>query len=317
MLKSLYEEFYKKAKYDDRITRSYYKKLKERIEKMPNNNDLQNALDCLGEDIKYVHSNKKGLIEAFNDFVVYIKEKKPEVTSMFTRGLDGTQRRIEMIKYLQVPRTNKQVEKNFNISPNTRKDDYTILKKGIEFSGHKIKVDISDYKKSGRNTVDEHYYQSSCNPIVLGLNMSELYFLINILPKQFEGKSEIKEIYIDILHKIYPQLSSYASKLMGINSNEEESKDYETNYEEEYEYLFKRHPLSLIFAQKNMVDYDILYNDDGEQRIIRGRVIDIRDDYFVVKTNSNINKKIKYEDFFEIKDFEDYYKNSTTSCTES
>ena len=58
MIKSLYEEFYKHARYGDRITRSYYKKLKERIENMPDNNDLQNALDCLGEDIKYVHSNR-------------------------------------------------------------------------------------------------------------------------------------------------------------------------------------------------------------------------------------------------------------------
>ena len=76
LLKTLYEEFYKHARYDDRIGRAYFKKLKDRIEKLPDDNDLQNALDCLGTDIIEVHSDKQGLIEAFNTFVIYLKNHR-------------------------------------------------------------------------------------------------------------------------------------------------------------------------------------------------------------------------------------------------
>lgn len=130
------------------------------------------------------------------------------------------ERQIEIAKYLHKPRSNEDIEREFDISEETRKKDLQALRNGIEFMGATIKI---EEERIGR----KKYYRSTMHPIFLPLNLTEVYALTSYLPQQLERTSANKEVIDNLARRIKTQLSDYAyDKLFPGERRVESSNDY-------------------------------------------------------------------------------------------
>jgi len=296
-IKEEYIEFYKTARYKE--NREYFKKLKDVICSMeaPDLTDIE-------EYIRGVRSTKTRYVYAYNDFVKFLKEKDPTKSSGLPKNYDTQTRRLELIKYLQTPRTRKDILDEFLIDERTFNNDKNALEKGIEVCGVKLTVKISSYNRNGNNTIDDKEYVCSCHPFFVSLNATELYLITKVIPDAIKDNFELSRAYSDILNKIYPQLSDYALKMIDVELNSFNDK---TSFIWESESLkdstFKR----LVYCVKQEREFTILYNNDGALSEVTGFVRDITNNPFYVETKTN-KVYIRIENFIDVKDFFDNYK---------
>ena len=151
--------------------------------------------------------------------------------------------------------------------------------------------------------IDDKGYHSSYNPFGLVLNMSELYLLTNIIPKMLKN-SDINREYINIINKIYPQLSCYAQDLM-------ENKYFNCYISrEEFKLeskMMKDSAISqLSFVSKAEKKCTVIYKVGGEIFKVEGRVrVPYNEDSFLVKKEDGSKLIILFEDFLGIENFFD------------
>ena len=130
------------------------------------------------------------------------------------------ERQIEIAKYLHIPRSNEDIEKEFDISEETRKKDLQALRNGIEFMGATIKI---EEERKGR----KKFYRSTMHPVFLPLNLTEVYALTSYLPRQLDCTSANKGVIDNLARRIKSQLSDYAyDKLFPGERHAESSNDY-------------------------------------------------------------------------------------------
>ena len=179
-----------------------------------------------------------------------------------------------------------------------------MIAKGIDFCGTKLKIKLSQYNREGRKTIDSDNYSSSCNPIGLPLNMTELYLLTNVVPNQIENE-EVKRLYGAIIRKIYPQLSDYARELMKIKDCSITNK-----FEFEYEQLRNDAFEQLMYFMKRERDKEctVIYQENGERKETKGFISEGNDNSCFIVGNKENRTKIQYIDFIGIKDFEKNYE---------
>lgn len=301
-LKELFNDFYKQAKYAKlESERRHFKNLKLRINELSVKTNLQAEIDDLEELLTTIKSNKYGCINAYNKFLKYLKDSGFNVKSNLPKNYETLTRRLELIKFLQKPKTRKEILDEFLFNRRTLDEDFSSLEKGIEFCGTKLKIKLSQYAREGRKTVDNENYSSSCNPIGLALNMTELYLLTNVVPNQIEN-DEVKRLYNSIIRKIYPQLSDYARELMNIE-------DFSTSnkFEIEYEQLKNDNFDQLVYFMKRDKKCTIVYQQNGERQEIKGFISQGSNSSFIVR-NEETETEIKYIDFIGIEDFKKNYE---------
>lgn len=296
-IKDEYNEFYKTAKYKE--NREYYKKLKDVIFTMDDP-----KLYKIEDYIRSVRSTKTRFVYAYKDFYDFLKRKGEKVSSNLPKNYDTQTRRLELIKYLQTPRTREDILNEFLINERTFDIDKKELEKGIEVCGVKLIVKISSYNRNGNNTIDNEKFVCSCHPFFVALNATELYLITKVIPDAIKNNNELYRAYSDILSKIYPQLSDYALKMIDVELN---CINNETNYLWESETLkndtFKR----LVYCLKQEREFTILYNKDGIISEVTGFVRDITNNPFYVETKTD-KVYIRNENFIDVKDFFDNYK---------
>ncbi len=114
----------------------------------------------------------------------------------------------------------------------------------------KQKVEIvSDSDTSNEINDNDAFYKTTVNPIILPLNMTEVFALTNLIVEQMKD-SDYYDLYKGIADKIYPQLSEYAKTRIGGNINGfNENKPVKFTKEEG---LFKdKIPKKILYALKS------------------------------------------------------------------
>ena len=137
-------------------------------------------------------------------------------------------RQIRIMKALHEPKCRKDICSDFGINDRTFRNYYNnedpIVIDNVELSFHVTEIEGSwDITMDGVNqenikgVEDRMLLKNSVNPIVLPLNLTEIYMLTNGLLDTFEKDSEIYNNYKYLAEKIYSQLSPYARKRIGDN----------------------------------------------------------------------------------------------------
>lgn len=307
-LKKMFSNFYNKAlEGETEIGKRNLRNLKERINSLDLKDDLEDDIYTLELNIETIKSNKYGCVNAYNKFLSYLKSKGYKISSSLKKNYETSTRRLELIKFLQTPKTEEEILKEFMISERTLDTDFAEIQKGIEFCGFPLKVKLSVHESDGRRTISDgnKKYCSSCNPIGLALNMTELYLLTKVIPNQLKNK-ETRDWYEQIISKIYPQLSDNAKELLKIED------DSESNiYEVEYEQLKNKASNQLVYFMKREKMITVIYDDNGKRKEVKGKIRfnygDNNENTFIIY-NGNGETIINYTNLIGIKDFEELYE---------
>ncbi len=268
--------------------------------------DVVDGMAGLEDYLKTIPGYKYRSFKVYMDLAAWLRQHGFDnlSTSMSTPYLALT-RRIELIKYLQQPHTREEISQTFCIADRQLNDDFVALERGIEILGCRLKVRFKKYDRDGRVTIDDNNYQSSCNPIFLPLNMTELYLLTNVVPSFLNSNLSLTKSYQAIMEKIYPQLSEYSAKL--INVNKEVSSNQISPFVFEYSFLRNNIFNMLIYLMKRGMKATFIIINNGSPEEIFGRVLMLDDDYIVIETE-DADIKINYSDFLSIRDFEGLYQ---------
>lgn len=117
---------------------------------------------------------------------------------------DKYERLVDLLKMLQEGKTSDQIQEQYNISKVTLNEDIKKLIFGTSILGQEVQIRDID-SEEGHVT-----YQSTCHPIFLPLNLTEVYYLLiglKSLAKDHDSFSG--SIYDNLANRVYSQLSDY------------------------------------------------------------------------------------------------------------
>lgn len=163
---------------------------------------------------------------------------------------DMTQRRLDMLKFLQVPRTLRELEARYLTSERTLRDDLNALTMGWDILGSRVRIQRVD---RGRKIT----YNSTVHPVLLPLNLTEAYALAVAMPAlaQLSGPAAA------VLTRAHPDAP--AAGLPGHPHYRQELPMLEQSRENWLLYLYKR-------AQRCRLTWK---TPEGEVRRAEGRLV--------------------------------------------
>lgn len=174
------------------------------------------------------------------------------------KGISKLEKFLEIIKALHEPNTRENICKAFSINDRTFRNYFNNsqpMKVGkVEFS-HQIRDEEGSHDvyiegNINRKIENEKLYRSTMHPILLPLNMTEVYMLTNGLLDMLDKDSPEYENYRHLASKIYSQLSPYALKCLGDNRHFLENLD-KVVYESELEMYDKNKCFGFQYAEKS------------------------------------------------------------------
>lgn len=119
---------------------------------------------------------------------------------------DVTERRLDMLKFLQTPQTREALESRYLTSERTIRSDLTVLVNGWDIMGSRIRINRIDIGK----TIT---YNSTVHPVLLPLNLTEVYALAAGIPKLAQG-TVFEEMARYLADVIGSQLSEHAANII-------------------------------------------------------------------------------------------------------
>ena len=126
---------------------------------------------------------------------------------MIDKYMDSTEKMIFMLKYLQggeqpskeVQRTQKQIAEYLGTTKNTVSTIWGSLQNGLNLLGSDIKITRPSDK--GNN------YDNTVHPVFLALNLTEAFFLTEVLRRTFDEDARWQDVAADIAYDVRRQLS--------------------------------------------------------------------------------------------------------------
>lgn len=211
--------------------------------------------------------------------------------------MERIERLFEITKFLHKPRRMEDIKREFKIKNSTLSHMFTDPKisfLNVEFPLYRRKITneneyISDSENSELIESNNSDLRSTVHPIVLPLNLTEVFMLTNHL-LDITRENEIDyRTYKEIVNKIYPQLSEYAKRQIGDNRH------YLTDsgtvkFTSEEEMFNKDKPSVLEFALKSESKVKIILKE-GKGEIV-GKVMHGGKDIFI----ETDDVKYKYSD---------------------
>ncbi len=158
------------------------------------------------EVIRGWNSREKGkAAQALRSFALYLQKEYclPMDVDLLPRDIpDVTQRRLDMLKFLQTPQTMEALEDRYLTSTRTLRNDLSVLVNGWDIMGTRISIDRIDIG----NTIT---YNSTVHPVLLPLNLTEVYALAVGMPRLAQ-KTMFEEISEYVADAVTGQLSDHA-----------------------------------------------------------------------------------------------------------
>ena len=207
---------------------------------------------------------------------------------IYLQKYEQFERRIEIIKLLhgKKMRTGELAE-HFKVDDRTIRADLHSLRMGMPVLGVKIRIE------SKHEGSQEHYYISTVHPIMLALNLSELFALLKLLEK-----ASLKtggEVYRNIFQGIYSQMTDYAeSRIAGLLENKYDKTKIINMLEEK---AFKHKDYKLVFWQKGRRFIEISYlNNDNKLLKEKVKLLDFDGDVLKIEGQDGKERHINYND---------------------
>lgn len=202
--------------------------------------------------------------------------------------MNKIERQFEMAKFLHKPRTENEIKNKFDLSDSTLSHMFKENKvrfMNVEFPLFKRKISgknefVSDSKNAEMLDLNIPEYKSTVHPIVLPLNLTELYALTNHLLDITKNNPEEYKVYKEIVDKIYPQLSEYAKRQLGDNRHYLKE-DGVVKFTNEEDMFVNCIPSILMYALKSSENIKFILKEGKE---IIGSVYEI-DGNIVIETN--------------------------------
>lgn len=198
------------------------------------------------------------------------------------------ERRLKIIKLLhgKEMRTGELAE-YFDVDERTIRTDVDALREGMDVLGTKVKIE------SRHAGSQKHYFISTVHPIVLALNLSELFALL----KLFENASmkDGGEIYKNIFQGIYSQMTDYAeSRIAGLLENKYDKTQIINRLEED---AFRHEDYKLVYWMKSGRYIEISYLDKGNELMKeKARLLDNKGDRLKIEGEDGKQRFINYND---------------------
>lgn len=202
--------------------------------------------------------------------------------------LETFERRIEIIKLLHGKKMRTgELADYFGVDERTIRTDIDSLRMGMEVLGVKIKIE------SKHEGSQKHYYISTVHPIMLALNLSELFALLKLLENASSKNGG--EVYKNIFQGIYSQMTDYAeSRIAGLLENKYDKTEIINTLEED---AFRHKDYKLIYWLKSGKFIDISYlgknNTLFKEKV---KLIDLDGDELKILGEDGKNRFIDYND---------------------
>ena len=192
------------------------------------------------------------------------------------KGVSKLEKFLEIIKALHEPKSRDSICKEFEIEDRTFRNYFnnsTPMKVGKVVFSHQIKDDGNSREvyidgNNNRMVDDKKLYKSSMHPILLPLNMTEVYMLTNCLLDMLDKNSPEYENYRHLASKIYSQLSPYAKKCLGDNRHFLDNFE-QVVYESELEMYDHNKLFMFHYAEKSRDKVRVTFLGG---RVVEGRV---------------------------------------------
>lgn len=173
---------------------------------------------------------------------------------------DKYERLVDLLKILQEGKESDEILEQYNISKVTLNEDMKKLIFGTSILGQEVK--IRDIDSEGGHVT----YQSTCHPIFLPLNLTEVYYLLiglKSLAKDHESFSG--SIYDNLANRVYSQLSDYGKNKVDKRCSplniwfpeEEELKRYQKFRDEEDMAKHVENTLSFVWKARIMCNIEL------------------------------------------------------------
>ncbi|MDR2674407.1 MAG: HTH domain-containing protein [Opitutaceae bacterium] len=192
------------------------------------------------------------------------------------------QRLIEIVKLLQDPEQKQSLDtlaQKLHVTRRTIERDMEALRTGIEILGTFVEMQTSGHGK--------RFCKSSIHPLVLMLNLTEIFTLLKLLDDRYEAFPErngeremVGVIYQTLFDGIYGQLTEYARKIAGSHLNLANTyakrKAGPAHYRDEQEAVKNRQSDMLHYLFKSRTPVTIRWTDrDGSHEEHKARLIKI------------------------------------------
>lgn len=187
-------------------------------------------------------------------------------------------RQIEIVKYLHERHTTREIAERFCVSDEIIRKDLRALREGIKIMGAKLQI---KEEQEGQERVK--YYSSTAHPILLILNLTEIYALTELLSRASANDSD--EIYRSINERIQSQLTPYAKDK--IRGNGRGDTIVENSWRNEKEMVMSDSaciPTVIVYAEKANAPCSITFTDKDSTYELKhvyvqkhGQLIRIRD----------------------------------------
>lgn len=224
------------------------------------------------------------------------------------KELDKFATQLEIIKELHEPNTRRNICNKFTITDRTFRNYYNgndaIRIGNVEFNytiketDNSLDVEMDGVEQENLGVEDLLLYKSSMHPVLLPLNMTEVYMLTNGLLDMLEKDSVLYKNYKHLAEKIYSQLSPYALNRLGDNRHGF-SKLSKVAYESELEMYDKIMESKFQYAEKSRDLVRITF-DDGN--VIEGRVNRVKRK--LILTGSDSDRELDVDNLGSIKKIE-------------
>lgn len=157
-----------------------------------------------------------------------------------------TERILELIKLVHEKKSREELMYELGVQDSRFSEDLKKLRDGFTLLGNTIQLELKSRTIDGQKC---YISDSTCHPIFLPLNLTEIYaltvYLPTLLKKSYDNNASL-EIINNIVSRIRAQLSDYALEI--IDNNREENIEYDYNY-----------PTSFVSEKDQMSSKEWLY----------------------------------------------------------
>lgn len=180
-----------------------------------------------------------------------------------------------------------ELAEHFGVDDRTIRADIDSLRIGMDVLGVKIRIE------SKHEGSQKHYYISTVHPIIMALNLSELFALLKLLENASSKNGG--DVYKNIFQGIYSQMTDYAeSRIAGLLKNKYDKTEIINTLEEE---AFRHKDYKLIFWLKSGRFIEISYLDEDNKPFNEKlKLLDFDGDMLKVAGEDGKQRLIDYND---------------------
>jgi len=196
------------------------------------------------------------------------------------------ERRVEIVKLLQGKKMRTgELAEYFEVDERTIRKDIDVLREGLDVFGTTIKIE------SKHQGSPEHYHTSTVHPVMLALNLTELFALLRQL-EDAAAEHPDGGVFQHLFDCVYSQITQYAEDRLKDKLRKEHAVCVSKNRLEE-KAVFR----GAVYWAKSGRQVEISFRDGESLRTANARLLDIDRSYRLkIKLEDGEERLLDYND---------------------